>query len=67
MMKKHNLDQEIRQSILTMPIQCEAGLLLQNDINKNIRETKEDQGGGEINNKEEVEDGDQGTGDEEDL
>ncbi|KAJ8963654.1 hypothetical protein NQ314_005477 [Rhamnusium bicolor] len=44
-----DLEQELRESILILPIEFEDGLLLQNDVIENIREIQKDQEGGEIN------------------
>ncbi|KAJ8962472.1 hypothetical protein NQ314_005709 [Rhamnusium bicolor] len=61
------LEQEMRESILTMPIEFEDGLLLQNDVIKNIREIQKDQEGREVNEEQTKDDGNQRTGEEEVL
>ncbi|KAJ8927361.1 hypothetical protein NQ314_020136 [Rhamnusium bicolor] len=61
------LEQEVRESILTMPIEFADGLLLQNDVIENIREIQKDQEGGEVNEELTKDDDNQRTGEEEVL
>ncbi|KAJ8931524.1 hypothetical protein NQ314_015548 [Rhamnusium bicolor] len=62
-----NLEQEVREPILTMPIEFEDGLLLQNDVIEDIREIQKNQEGGEVNEEQTKDDGNQRTGEEEVL